>query len=127
MYFQVVQVNSANTNAVDIEALRDLVGDDIDEIKSIYAEFLEDLKQVFVKLIKSTKAKDYPAVKHDAHYLKTSAYAVGTHKLAKLLESIESAALKEDDSTLLFCIGELKEEAIKVQTEIKTILKAEKT
>lgn len=116
-------MNAPNQNAVDVNALRDLVGDDADEIKSIYLEFLQELKQVFVEIIKMTKRKDFSGVKDQAHYLKTSAYGVGTHKLAKLLGAVESAALNEDMATILFCVGQIKDEAVKIQAEITEILK----
>ncbi len=74
----------------------DLVGDDKELIKRFQIEFLQQAKQSITKLSDAYGQADFKALKEQAHFLKTSAKAIGAEQTADYLQQLEDISELND-------------------------------
>lgn len=84
-----LQIFNKNTMA-------ELVGDDSELIKKFQIEFLQQAKQSIGKLSDAYGKENYQALKEEAHFLKTSAKAIGAEQTAGLLQELEDISVLND-------------------------------
>jgi len=94
--------------------MRDLIGDDVALAKKFEIEFLKQAKTSVSKIAFSYNTQNFSAIKAEAHFLKTSAKAVGAEKMAELLETLEHIALNKN-------IAECKQQIVSVNTALKQV------
>lgn len=82
--------------AYNKQAIMEFIGDDESSIREFVGEFVLQVRTSFKKLVEHYKASEYPELKAEAHYLKTSAGAVGAEILADDLQQLEYASVKQD-------------------------------
>lgn len=78
------------------DVMKALIGDDVAMIKKFEVEFLQQAKVSIAKFANAYKADAYEQLKEEAHFLKTSAKAIGAEQLAECLEQLEHTALDND-------------------------------
>ena len=76
--------------------MRDLIGDDVELTRKFEIEFLHQAKLSLKKIVQFYNGDNLLPIKDEAHFLKTSARAVGAEKTAELLECLERIALDSD-------------------------------
>ena len=79
------------------DVMKNLIGeDDLALIRKFEIEFLQQAQVSMAKIVKTYGANNLAAIKEEAHFLKTSAKAVGAEQVASLLESLEKVSLKKE-------------------------------
>mgnify|MGYP000091353303 CR=1 FL=1 len=78
------------------DVMKALIGDDMEMIKKFEIDFLKQAKESIAKLANAYKSDAYEELKEEAHFLKTSAKAIGAEQLAEQLEQLEHTALAND-------------------------------
>jgi len=73
-----------------------LIGDDEQMARHFEIEFLKQAKASLAIIIENFNSENYVGIKEEAHYLKTSASAVGAEITANLLQELEGIALQND-------------------------------
>lgn len=94
----------------------ELIGDDHNKIKQFQVHFLRQANEYFGKLAGAYNHEQYAELKEHAHFLKTSANAIGAEKTGYYLATIESFAVKEDKFAL-------KQLILKLKAELKALAK----
>ncbi|MDO7085861.1 Hpt domain-containing protein [Pseudocolwellia sp. AS88] len=77
-------------------AMFDLVGDDKELIKKFQIEFLQQAKQSIAKLSDAYGQSDFTTLKEEAHFLKTSAKAIGAEQTGDYLQQLEDISELND-------------------------------
>ncbi|MDK2596651.1 Hpt domain-containing protein [Pseudoalteromonas obscura] len=111
MNTQLDQLKTLNHNTI-IE----LVGDEPAKIHKFHIEFLKQSSAILRTIIQSFNSDDFSEIKNQAHFLKTSAKAVGAERSAYFLETIESYSLERNKAAI-------KQVIIKLNGEFKAIKK----
>ncbi|KZN43972.1 Hpt domain-containing protein [Pseudoalteromonas luteoviolacea] len=96
----------------------DLVGDEPDKIRKFHAEFLAQAATVLKTIVQSFNINDFGELKSQAHFLKTSARAVGAERSAYFLETIERYSLTKNKSAIKQIIIKLNGEFIAIKKEL---------
>lgn len=78
---------------LDRAVIKSLVGDDPEVIKQFEMDFVMQAKQKLQSIKQLFNQGELTVIKEEAHFLKTSAKAVGAEQTAELLEVLEQAAL----------------------------------
>ncbi|MEJ6472795.1 Hpt domain-containing protein [Pseudoalteromonas piscicida] len=86
------------TKTLNPQVLIDLIGDDFATAKKFYTDFLIQSKSSCANIKAAYQAGRFQALKDEAHYLKTSAKAVGAEVLAEHLQALEYSALDHNAS-----------------------------
>lgn len=87
----------ATANILNTNVLTGLIGDDDPAlIRKFQVDFLKQAKESMAKIIALYKNTQLPEIKEEAHFLKTSAKAIGAEQVGMLLESLEKVALAND-------------------------------
>lgn len=73
-----------------------LIGNDSIQIRQFEIDFLKQAQVSIKKIATFYQLSDFEQIKEEAHFLKTSARAVGAEQSAMHLQNMESAALKKD-------------------------------
>ena len=73
-----------------------LIGDDPELARKFELEFLKQAKESLKKLTECFNGNDYAQLREEAHFLKTSAKAVGAHITANLLQQLENISDQKD-------------------------------
>jgi HPt (histidine-containing phosphotransfer) domain-containing protein len=97
-----------NFQILNKNVMYDLVGDDEALIRKFEIEFLHQAKASIEKLSKAYKASNFNEIKEEAHFLKTSAKAVGAEQSADYLQQLEDESLngnKEKCKTFIILIN----------------------
>ena len=76
--------------------MKELIGDDTEMIRGFEIEFLKQAKVSMAKFAVQYQANEFTAMKEEAHFLKTSAKAVGAEKLGEILQQMEAIAFSKD-------------------------------
>ncbi len=105
----------AEKQLIDINILRELVGDDQEVITDILQEFLVSGRKIATELNEAYKATQYDQVCITAHKLKSSARYIGALRLGKLCEQIEHCGEKGGDAQLNELLARFKEEMAAVE------------
>lgn len=74
----------------------DLIGDDPVMIRQFEIDFLKQAKESLLKIIQMYNQGSLIGVKEEAHFLKTSAAAVGAEQTSHLLKALENSGNAED-------------------------------
>ncbi|GEK10628.1 hypothetical protein PPE03_28770 [Pseudoalteromonas peptidolytica] len=101
--------------------LIELIGDDFITAKKFYTDFLIQSKSSFAKMRATYQDNDLKRLKDEAHYLKTSAKAVGAELLADYLQELEYAAMDGNSS---LCAEKIKAIHHEIGSEFVRELKA---
>lgn len=83
--------------AIDLNTLREFVGDDIDVIRHFLGRFFETLRTGMGKMRGMILLQQWRDTSALAHTLKTSALAIGAFKFATMCGSMEKLALVPGD------------------------------
>ena len=78
------------------DVMRQLIGDDQQLIKQFEVDFLKQAKQSLSKIVTLYNDGKITAIKEEAHFLKTSAKAIGAEQTADLLLDLEMLSLEQD-------------------------------
>jgi HPt (histidine-containing phosphotransfer) domain-containing protein len=93
-------MNNSNDNnqrqILNRQVMINLIGDDQAMMRKFEIQFLQQAKVSIAKIAELFKNNELKPIKEEAHFLKTSARAIGAEQTADLLQSLEEAALKED-------------------------------
>ena len=81
---------------VDIDVLRDLVGDDPDAVREFLVEFLRSARVQVDEILASLDAGDLSRVGSVAHKLKASSRSVGALALGERCAEVERASHRDD-------------------------------
>jgi len=79
------------------QVMIDLIGDDQAMMRKFEIQFLQQAKVSIAKIAELFKKNELKPIKEEAHFLKTSARAIGAEQVADLLQSLEESVLKEDN------------------------------
>ncbi|WP_440904211.1 Hpt domain-containing protein [Catenovulum sp. SX2] len=101
----------------DPNVLTGLIGDDIESIQQYKSEFLQQCVPSLREIAAAFNKNDKHAVKEAAHYLKTSAKAVGAMRCANRLQAIEEAAMAEQRAVLKQHITQLQQDIRDIKKE----------
>lgn len=74
----------------------DLIGDDAEMMRKFEIQFLQQAKASLEKITVLFNKNKIAEIKEEAHFLKTSAKAVGAEQTADLLEALELIDLDKD-------------------------------
>ncbi|MDK1288020.1 Hpt domain-containing protein [Pseudoalteromonas umbrosa] len=113
MNTQLDELKTLNRNTI-IE----LVGDEPTKIAKFHVEFLKQASVVLKSIVKSFNISDFKELKSQAHYLKTSARAVGAERCAYFLETIESYSLDQNKPAIKQVIIKLNGEFGAIKKEL---------
>jgi len=92
----------------------DLIGDDMEMMRKFEIQFLQQAKVSVGKIAAFYNDNKLIEIKEEAHYLKTSAKAVGAEQTADLLEALEQIALDNDKA-------QCKESIILINRSLKQV------
>jgi len=96
----------------------ELIGDDESLIKQFEMEFLRQAKLSLGKIVTLYNQSEIRAIKEEAHFLKTSAKAVGAEQTAELLQQLEVLSLDSNKPECKKVIVNISESVKKVYGEI---------
>ncbi|NTS77129.1 Hpt domain-containing protein [Catenovulum sp. SM1970] len=82
----------------DKEVITSLIGDDPTLIRKYQNQFFHQAKLSLRSFVSNYRSQDSGALKEGAHFLKTSAKAIGALACADLLERLEQACLNKNAS-----------------------------
>ncbi len=74
----------------------DLIGNEPEAIKKFEIDFIKQAHEAMKNIISHYNENNFKQIKETAHFLKTSAYAVGAEQTADLLEKLEKISFTED-------------------------------
>lgn len=101
------------------KVMLDLIGDDKDKIKQFQIDFLSQANTYYKKLVACFNQSQFSQIKEHAHFLKTSANAIGAEKTGYFLASIEQFALQQDKPAIKQLILKLRSELKLLALEVK--------
>jgi HPt (histidine-containing phosphotransfer) domain-containing protein len=113
-------MNDIQGQILNRNVMRDLIGDDKALTKQFHIEFLKQAKVSLNKIAVFFNSNNFTSIKEEAHFLKTSAKAIGAEKTAYLLEGLEMMALaidKEKEKDQDKC----KQQIIDINTTLKQV------
>ncbi|WP_394391811.1 Hpt domain-containing protein [Shewanella woodyi] len=97
-----------NLKVLNKDIMLDLIGDDPVMIRQFEIDFLKQAKESLQKIILMYNNDSFKAVKEEAHYLKTSAAAVGAEQTSHLLKALETSGEVGDKQQCKHLILEIK-------------------
>ena len=86
----------SNLKVLNKNIMLDLIGDDPVMIRQFEIDFLKQAKESLLKIIQMYNQGSLIGVKEEAHFLKTSAAAVGAEQTSHLLKALENSGNAED-------------------------------
>lgn len=94
-----IKMTDSEKQILNKNVIKNLIGDDAELIRKFEIEFLQQAKQSIGKIVAMFNKNDFSAIKEEAHYIKTSAKAIGAEQTADLLQALEDNALNNDKGT----------------------------
>lgn len=94
-----IKMTDSERQILNKNIIKDLIGDDAELIRKFEIEFLQQAKESIGKIVAMFNQNDFAAIKEEAHYIKTSAKAIGAEQTADLLQTLEDNALNNDKAT----------------------------
>ena len=82
-------MNGGTRNILNREIMIDLIGNEPELIKQFEIDFLKQAKVSLQKIADMYNASQIAAIAEEAHFLKTSAKAVGAEQISHLLQALE--------------------------------------
>ena len=95
-----------------------LIGNDPEMAREFEQEFLQQANSSLVKLVGFYNKSQMPQIKDEAHYLKTSAKAVGAEQTAALLQELEVVATNADKAKCKQLIKLVNDAVTRVKGEV---------
>ncbi|WP_440873718.1 Hpt domain-containing protein [Thalassotalea sp. PLHSN55] len=90
-------MNEPEKKVLNREVMKNLIGDDdMALIRKFEIEFLQQAKVSMAKIVQLFGSNKLVEIKEEAHFLKTSAKAIGAEQVAEHLENLEQAGLDQD-------------------------------
>ncbi|WP_448549319.1 Hpt domain-containing protein [Thalassotalea fusca] len=89
-------MTESRQQVLDRSVITALIGDDTELARKFELEFLKQAKESLKKLTELFNANDFNQIKEEAHFLKTSAKAVGAQTTATLLQQLEQISEQKD-------------------------------
>jgi PAS domain S-box-containing protein len=119
---QVTPEFQESASVIDINVLRNLVGDDEHTLKDFLNDFLLSAQQLTINIEQSYKDNSWQALAVSAHTLKSSARAVGALALGDLCERLEKAAKQQQREIIAQQIGVFTSEFARVSDYVERYL-----
>jgi HPt (histidine-containing phosphotransfer) domain-containing protein len=107
-----------NPSILNPNVMQDLLGDEPELIAQFEKDFVEQARISLKALATHYNDREFEELKQGAHFLKTSAKAIGAEDVAEKLQQIEFAAISQDLNKIKQLIIQLK---FSLQTLIKVI------
>lgn len=107
-------MNNSNLAVLNKNVMHDLIGDDVILAKQFEMEFLKQAKLSLSKIVKFFNSNELTAIKEEAHFLKTSAKAIGAEVTADLLQQLEVQSLESNKT-------DCKDTIVKVSDSVKQV------
>lgn len=95
----VATINVGKQRPINIDILREFVGDDPDVLTHFLSRFLEALRKGILKMQGMALLQQWSEASALAHSLKTSALAIGAFHFAALCGSMEKLGLMPNDAS----------------------------
>ncbi|WP_394226644.1 Hpt domain-containing protein [Pseudoalteromonas spongiae] len=102
------------------KVMLELIGEDYEKIQQFQSEFLHQANVYFRKLVETYNQEQFDIVKQHAHFLKTSAKAIGAERTAYFLATIEKYASNKDKPALKQLLLKLKIELTVLAEELNS-------
>lgn len=100
-------MNTTNSQILNKDILISLIGDDAELAKQFEIEFLSQAQTSLVNIKNLYLQGKYIDIKEEAHFLKTSARAVGAEQCAHYLQCLEDVSLTQKKIECKHLIKEL--------------------
>ena len=107
-------MNEGTQQILNENIMLELIGDKPEIIKQFKIDFLKQAKASFQKITHMYNADQFIGIKEEAHFLKTSAKAVGAEQISQLLQALEISSSK-------FYKNECKELILKIKIALQQI------
>lgn len=91
-----MSMNNTQRQILNRQVMVDLIGDDAEMMRKFEIQFLQQAKASLEKITVLFNKNKIAEIKEEAHFLKTSAKAVGAEQTADLLEALELIDLDKD-------------------------------
>ena len=101
------------------QIMLDLIGDDQEMARQFELDFLRQAQESLNKVAAFYNSDKLNDVKEEAHFLKTSANAIGAEQTADLLQSLEQVILTNDKGATKQLIVKVTDSVKQVYGEIK--------
>ncbi|ATC93739.1 Hpt domain-containing protein [Pseudoalteromonas tunicata] len=101
------------------QTLKDLIGNEPNEIIQFRIRFLQQAQDNLKALVTQFNHDQFDEIKENAHFLKTSAKAIGAEVTADLLQQLEICALNQQKKRCKFLIKSITDEIKLVYQECK--------
>lgn len=101
------------------QTLIDILGDEPSEHLKFIASFLTQAQESLKKLVQLYNHNDYSNIREEAHFLKTSANAVGAEKVGDILQQLEDYAVESHKAKCKILIQHINVEVKQVYVEFK--------
>lgn len=88
-----------NQQILNPQTMIDLIGNDQALANKFKVDFLKQAQTSMKKIVSFYQEDDFTKIKDEAHFLKTSAKAVGAEQTSSLLQKLEEASLEENKET----------------------------
>ncbi|OIQ85951.1 autoinducer 2 sensor kinase/phosphatase LuxQ [mine drainage metagenome] len=105
---------------VDLDVLRELVGDDPDTVRALVRQYAAELAATAAAMLAARVPADARTLGDLAHRLKSSSRSVGALALGELCASIEHAGRSGDAAALAALLPAFEREVAAVQRELRT-------
>ena len=115
---------SAGTRAIDLDVLRDIIGDDETLLRELLSDYLESAPQQLDELREALADGDTERLIKRAHRQKGAARAIGAARLGDLCAELENAARAADEALIRQLAAELDRQAAAVEAGIRDLVAA---
>jgi len=111
-------MTDVNLAVLNRSVMRELIGDDDALAKQFETEFLKQAKLSLNKIVGFFNKDEFKEIKEEAHFLKTSAKAIGAELTADLLQQLEQASLDANKANCKIIIVKVSDSVKQVYGEI---------
>lgn len=85
---------------INLDGLREIVGDDTEVLKDVLESFLEDSPKLLKEMQQDLLSQDLEGVERHAHTLKSSSRLFGAETFARQCQALENVAKQADVSAV---------------------------
>lgn len=101
------------------QTLINIIGNEPEERLKFIASFLKQSQESLKKFVQLYNQDDYSNIREEAHFLKTSANAVGAEKVGDILQQLEDYAVESHKAKCKILIQHINVEVKQVYVEFK--------
>jgi HPt (histidine-containing phosphotransfer) domain-containing protein len=101
------------------QTLINIIGDEPSERLKFIASFLKQSQESLKKFVQLYNQDDYSNIREEAHFLKTSANAIGAEKVGDILQQLEDYAVESHKAKCKILIQHINVEVKQVYVEFK--------